>query len=145
MGRDDVCEKKVSLFFLPIKRDEELRCHSYVYHYSESTDRIDVWFAKSDYKTSDYFFHELEFLISEAKEGELQPWRAKSSHLCKSSEVERENRERCANGGIGIEDLYNVTYEFSFSGTTLAKWTSRYEVKGPKKDYVIENVYTRPV
>ena len=44
----------------------------------------------------------------------------------------------------GIDDLYNVTYEFSFSGTALATWTSRYEVKGPKKDYVIENVYIRP-
>jgi hypothetical protein len=63
----------------------ESNANSYVYHYSESTDKIDVWFAKSDYKTSDYFFHELEFLISEKKEGDLQPWRAKSSHLCKFS------------------------------------------------------------
>jgi hypothetical protein len=46
--------------------------------------------------------------------------------------------------GLGIDDLYNVTYEFSFSGTLLKQWKSRYEVKGPKKDYVIENVYTRP-
>ena len=59
--------------------------NSYVYHYSETTDKIDVWFAKSDYKTSDYFFHELEFLTSQKGEGELRPWRARSSHLCKFS------------------------------------------------------------
>lgn len=45
---------------------------------------------------------------------------------------------------IGIEDLYNVEYEFFFKGTTIGKWTSKYNVKGPKKDYTIENLYTRP-
>jgi hypothetical protein len=91
--------KEGECIFRTDERCERLRPYSYVYHYSESTDKIDVWFAKSDYKTSDYFFHELEFLISEKKEGELQPWRAKSSHLCKSNEVERENDngDLCAN------------------------------------------------
>jgi hypothetical protein len=70
-----------SCFLMERERKQLTRC-SYVYHYTESTDKIDVWFAKSDYKTSDYFFHELEFLIPEEK-GELEPWRAKSSHLCK--------------------------------------------------------------
>ena len=117
--------------------------NSYVYHYSESTDKIDVWFAKPDYKTSDYFFHELEFLLpSDKTASDLQPWKAKSSHLCKSS-VGFDDFEMGLTI-IGIDDLYNVTYEFSFQGTVLVKWTSRYEVKGPKKDYVIENLYTRP-
>jgi hypothetical protein len=56
---------------------------SYVYHYVEATDTMNVWFAKSDYKTSDYFFHELEFLQPKSSSMEGEPWRAKSSHLCK--------------------------------------------------------------
>jgi hypothetical protein len=55
---------------------------SYVYHYTELIDKMDVWFAKGDYKTSDYFFHQLEFVTSE-KVGFCEPWRANSSHLCK--------------------------------------------------------------
>lgn len=97
---------------------------SYVYHYTEVTDKMEVWFAKADYKTSDYFFHQLEFVVPE-KAGLGGPWRANSSHLC-------------------IEDMYDVTYEFYFSGATLTRWTSEYTVKGPNKDYIISNVYTRP-
>lgn len=40
--------------------------------------------------------------------------------------------------------MYNVTYEFCFSGATLETWTCEYTVKGPQKDYTIRNVYTRP-
>jgi hypothetical protein len=54
---------------------------SYVYHYTEATDKIEVWFAKGDYKTSDYFFHQIEFVVPE-KAGLGGPWRANSSHLC---------------------------------------------------------------
>jgi hypothetical protein len=57
---------------------------SYVYHYTEFSDKMDVWFAKGDYKTSDYFFHQLEFAVPE-KPGLGGPWKANSSHLCKSS------------------------------------------------------------
>jgi len=42
-----------------------------------------VWFAKSDYKTADYFFHQVEFIIPEKKGSGNDPWHAKSSHLCK--------------------------------------------------------------
>ncbi|PVH85758.1 hypothetical protein DL98DRAFT_568069 [Cadophora sp. DSE1049] len=103
---------------------------SYVYRYFEEKDCIDLWFAKQDYLTADYFFHRVEFIVPDqgeesktrtAREG----WRAVSSHLC-------------------IEDMYDVSYEFSFSGATLETWTCEYTVKGPQKDYTIRNVYTRP-
>ncbi|KAF8854121.1 flavin-containing monooxygenase-like protein [Acephala macrosclerotiorum] len=97
---------------------------SYVYHYTEKGDSMDVWFTKGDGKMSDYFFHKLEFLVEGRRKSLDEPWRAKSSHLC-------------------IEDLYNVEYEFFFKGTTIEKWTSKYNVKGPKKDYTIENLYMR--
>ena len=84
------CLRKEGEFIFRLNlKGQELTRHSYVYHYSESTDKIDVWFAKSDYKTSDYFFHELKFLIPARRDGELQPWRAKSSHLCKLRDSER--------------------------------------------------------
>ena len=41
--------------------------------------------------------------------------------------------------------MYNVDYEFHFRGTVIEKWSSRYVVKGPKKDYRIENLFLRPV
>ena len=57
---------------------------SYVYHYTESKDKMEVWFAKGDYKTSDYFFHQLEFVVPE-RSGLGGPWKANSSHLCRIS------------------------------------------------------------
>ena len=60
---------------------------SYVYRYFEEKDCIDLWFAKQDYLTADYFFHRVEFIVPDqgqesktqsAKEG----WKAVSSHLC---------------------------------------------------------------
>jgi hypothetical protein len=120
---------------------------SYVYHYTETTDKMDVWFAKTDYKTSDYFFHQLEFVVPE-KPGLGGPWRANSSHLCKSPYHLTFSfcRDACNSNMFfaGIEDLYDVSYEFYFCGATLVRWTSQYTVKGPHKDYIISNVYTRP-
>ncbi|KAK0126543.1 hypothetical protein ONS95_008136 [Cadophora gregata] len=103
---------------------------SYVYRYFEETDCIDLWFAKQDYLTADYFFHRVEFIVPDQGEESKsrtvrEGWKAVSSHLC-------------------IEDMYDVSYEFSFNGATLETWTSEYTVKGPQKDYTIRNVFTRP-
>ncbi|KAH9897450.1 FAD/NAD(P)-binding domain-containing protein [Xylariomycetidae sp. FL2044] len=51
-------------------------------------------------------------------------WRARASHLCS-------------------EDMYDVDYEFGFRGVNLREWRLGYGVKGPKKDYGIDGVYTR--
>jgi hypothetical protein len=53
----------------------------------EKTDKINVWFAKGDYKTADYFFHQIDLLIPKEKEHPDDPWKAESSHLCKSSDT----------------------------------------------------------
>jgi len=42
----------------------------------EKTDKINVWFAKGDYKTADYFFHQIDLLIPKEKEHPDDPWRA---------------------------------------------------------------------
>ncbi len=60
--------------------------NSYIYHYVEAKDKLDVWFAKQDYKTQDYLFHELEFIVPAADENKEvnEGWKARASHLCKS-------------------------------------------------------------
>ncbi|KAI1007536.1 hypothetical protein K3495_g685 [Podosphaera aphanis] len=104
---------------------------SYVWRYDGVKDSIEVWFTK-DHKTPDYFFHALIFdPPSSATEdpssssSEHASWRATSTHLC-------------------INDLYRVTYTFSFRGAALQSWSSTYTVHGPKKDYKIENTFARP-
>jgi hypothetical protein len=99
---------------------------TYVHRYSESDDTLSVWFTKMDQKTVDYFFHSLQFVPPTKEEVETGNtlWKANSSHLC-------------------IEDLYDVEYEFYFTGATLRKWGMEYTVKGPAKDYTIRSVYTR--
>ncbi|OWP07512.1 flavin-containing monooxygenase [Marssonina coronariae] len=98
---------------------------SYVYRYFEERDCIDLWFAKQDYLTADYFFHRLKFIVPEKGAAPSGSWKAVSSHLC-------------------IDDMYDVNYEFTFRGATLGTWSAEYTVKGPQKDYMIRNVYTRP-
>ncbi|KAH8665248.1 hypothetical protein BGZ60DRAFT_411052 [Tricladium varicosporioides] len=98
---------------------------SYAHRYTSSTDTLSVWFTKTDHKTIDYLFHELEFIVPSTPSTSVErPWKAKSSHLC-------------------IEDLYDVAYEFWFQGTTLKEWCLEYSVRGPAKDYTIRSVYRR--
>ncbi|CAG8974584.1 hypothetical protein HYALB_00004381 [Hymenoscyphus albidus] len=100
---------------------------SYVHRYTESTDTLSVWFTKADHRTVDYFFHSLQFVAgsgSESSKTGKEPWKANSSHLC-------------------IKDLYDVEYEFFFSGAGLREWSMEYTVRGPAKDYTIRSVYRR--
>ena len=130
----------------------------YVYRYDEGRDALSAWFVRvDDAARADYLFHELEFAVpsSEAVDpsavaseagrvpsgsgggpppsterrgggkGPQRGWRARASHLC-------------------VEDLYDVHYEFNFRAVNLRDWSLGYTVKGPKKDYSIQGVYTRP-
>ncbi|KAI2636052.1 hypothetical protein GGS21DRAFT_63150 [Xylaria nigripes] len=121
----------------------------YVWRYDETTDKLSVWFARTDDQTrADYLFHEVEFIPpsflaggseSENKTHDIAKlihgtnhrfedhggsWRAKASHLC-------------------INDLYDVYYEFDFKAVNLWKWRLGYSVRGPKKDYTIDGTYRR--
>ncbi|CAJ2501278.1 Uu.00g041310.m01.CDS01 [Anthostomella pinea] len=106
----------------------------YVWRYDEAADRLGVWFARTDDAArADYLFHELEFQVpatptTTPNEGGGEQrngcWRARASHLC-------------------VEDLYDVQYEFAFRAVNLRQWRLGYTVRGPKKDYSIEGVYTR--
>jgi hypothetical protein len=103
-----------------------------VWRYNEKTDKLSVWFARTDdQKRADYLFHEVEFLLPKADgagaggEGsDGKGWEAKAGHLC-------------------IDDFYNVKYQFNFKAVNLWDWRLAYTVKGPKKDYTIDGVYSR--
>jgi len=96
----------------------------YVWRYVESTDRLSVWFVRTDdQKRADYLFHEIEFAIP-ADEDDGKGWRATAGHLC-------------------IDDFYDVNYQFRFESVNLKDWRLAYTVKGPKKDYTISGSYTR--
>ena len=95
----------------------------YVWRYDEKKERISVWFARpEDLKRADYLFHEIEFEQPETREN---GWPAKAGHLC-------------------IDDYYDVKYNFGFKAVNLDRWSIDYSVKGPKKDYTIHGIYTRP-
>ncbi|KAI0516763.1 hypothetical protein F5B22DRAFT_606441 [Xylaria bambusicola] len=118
----------------------------YIWRYDEDSDKISVWFARTDDSArADYLFHEIDFIpppslvpdsdavgvpTGDGKDkrepacGKDEAWRAKAKHLC-------------------VEDWYNVHYEFFFHAVNLWEWKLGYSVTGPKKDYTIHGTYRR--
>lgn len=101
----------------------------YVWRYNEKKDKLSVWFVKTDdQKRADYLFHEVEFKVPAADDGQggksAKGWEATAGHLC-------------------IDDFYDVLYQFCFQAVNLRDWRLAYTVKGPKKDYTIDGVYSR--
>lgn len=97
----------------------------YVWRYDDATDKLSVWFVKTDDpKRADYLFHEVDFIVPDDGSDGDKGWEAKAGHLC-------------------VEDFYNVSYEFRFAAVNLTDWRLRYTVNGPKKDYTIDGTYRR--
>ncbi|KAL2147675.1 hypothetical protein VTI28DRAFT_7027 [Corynascus sepedonium] len=103
----------------------------YVWRYDERKDKLSVWFVKTDdQKRADYLFHEVDFVLPKenGEHGENvengKAWEAKAGHLC-------------------IDDFYDVKYKFNFKAVNLWDWQLAYSVKGPKKDYTIDGIYSR--
>ncbi|KAH8890443.1 hypothetical protein GQ53DRAFT_721683 [Thozetella sp. PMI_491] len=98
----------------------------YIWRYNEQTDKLSVWFAKTDdQKKADYLFHQVEFKVPADQESSADAvWEADAGHLC-------------------IDDFYNVNYTFQFAAVNLTNWTLAYKVNGPQKDYTIKGQYSR--
>lgn len=97
----------------------------YVYRYDEAKDTLSVWFVKvEDPLRADYLFHEVEFL-SRGEGACAKGVRAKAGHLC-------------------VEDYYAAEYEFGFEGVVLRGWRTDFRVRGPKKEYSLHGVFSRP-
>ena len=102
------------------------RC--YVYRYQQKTDTISAWFVKPENKSVvDYLFHEVKFKKSDQTMcvgNEGRAIKAQGHHLC-------------------IDDDYDAEYEFISKSEELEKWSIKYQVVGPKKDYTLYASYTQ--
>lgn len=101
----------------------------------QSTDllnaEISVWFTKSGTEKVDYLFH--KFLVQDVDE-ELGI-----------------TKVDCSGGHLCVEDYYSSSYTFHLkrmsdrvNESDLQSWTMVHEVRGPKKDQVIETHFHRP-
>ena len=103
---------------------------SYIYRYEEERQVVSVWFVKGGQAwTADNLFHEISDFDGVAPTISSRSASARASgsrHLCGP-------------------DTYNTSYLFSFlnSGPDLERFTIKYQVEGPRKNYVSEATYER--
>ncbi|KFX90331.1 hypothetical protein V490_06503 [Pseudogymnoascus sp. VKM F-3557] len=119
----------------------------YVYRYAEAEDKLSVWFVKTDNKTVDYLFHELNIICphptaSEQTTNNNTP-REVDEHDPKGLVPPKDRRWTATSHHLCIDDTYDPEYEFAFRGVEVAKWSVGYHVRGPHKDYWIGSVFTR--
>jgi len=102
----------------------------YVYRYNRNRDNITVWFVKvEDGITVDYFFHGLKFLaldggrLSRPEDETGIKLLASGHHLCG-------------------KDNYVVEYGLVWNGSAPKDWTVRFNVQGPRKNYMTSGIYT---
>ncbi|KAM7200209.1 hypothetical protein V8F20_005427 [Naviculisporaceae sp. PSN 640] len=107
----------------------------YIWRYDDRNEKLSVWFVKVDKpKVADYLFHKVQFEVSQDSD---------AASGGKGSGIGRE-RGLCARADhLCEQDFYDVTYAFNFEAVNIKEWTSAYQVKGPKKDYSISNVFKR--
>jgi len=96
--------------------------------------QISIWFVKPGTDQIDYLFHKV--VLQDVTDGEK---------LDKSSIV-----VECNGGHLCVEDYYSSTYTFQLVKTpttmsddlALASWTMLHEVRGPKKDQIVETKFS---
>ncbi|EXJ79313.1 hypothetical protein A1O3_08815 [Capronia epimyces CBS 606.96] len=97
---------------------------------------ISVWFTKPGTNMIDYLFHQIDLPLSQDDGDDTDTdtvllLHGTGGHLC-------------------VADFYSTAYSFSLSRTAgpsatamLSSWSTLHEVRGPKKDQVIETKFTR--
>ncbi|KAI0817261.1 hypothetical protein GGR55DRAFT_673099 [Xylaria sp. FL0064] len=121
----------------------------YVWRYDEGSDKLSVWFARTDDQMrADYLFHELEFipppsLAADGTDGGQIQVPAKDTRERRNSLDARSERWYAKASHLCVEDLYDVHYDFMFKAVNLQEWKLGYSVHGPKKDYTINGTYRR--
>lgn len=93
---------------------------------------ITIWFVKPGTEQIDYLFH--KFLLQHITDG--------SKDGTTVSSVE------CSGGHLCVEDYYSSSYIFDLQNEladnpSLREWNMLHEVRGPKKDQVIETSFSR--
>ncbi|EHY52117.1 hypothetical protein HRR83_003319 [Exophiala dermatitidis] len=106
----------------------------YIWRLNRADDAVNlsVWFTKPGTDTIDYLFHHIDIPYDDANGSASQDemvLHGNGGHLC-------------------VADFYSSSYSFSLShkddGTAiLISWKASHEVRGPKKDQIIETTYTK--
>lgn len=103
----------------------------YVYRFEKDPEKISAWFVKSDDgSTVDYLFHDLNF----------KPLKDASSMMEERAEIDTLiaiGHHPC------VDDKYQADYNFQLTGCALDRWSLKYTVIGPHKDYVADTRYMR--
>lgn len=103
----------------------------YVYRFEKDSEKISAWFVKSDHgSTVDYLFHNLNF----------KPLKDASSKMKERAEIDTliaMGHHPC------VDDKYQADYNFQLRGCTLDRWSLKYTVRGPNKDYIADARYVR--
>lgn len=110
----------------------------YVYRYREDEDRASVWFVKSDGKTVDYFFHDIEFGGGGSGDGEDDGDGEGEGGEGKACSLRRANGYHLCE-----KDHYTPSYAFEYAGANIRRFEVTFDVKGPKKDYSSRSEYIR--
>lgn len=106
----------------------------YIWRLTKAEDAytISIWFTKPGTNTLDYLFHKIDIPFHQnhvSDVGEAVVLRGSGGHLC-------------------VEDFYSSSYTFKLSqkqpgGASLSSWSTMHEVRGPKKDQIIETTFTQ--
>lgn len=100
-----------------------------------SRSEISIWFVKPGTEQIDYLFHKFNV-----------------QHVSNSGNGGKDwTTVECSGGHLCVEDFYSSTYTFQLANEGLANsmshslesWTMHHEVRGPKKEQVIETAFTR--
>lgn len=99
---------------------------------NSAREEITIWFTKPGTEQIDYLFH--KFLIQHVTD--------------QSAGGKNQLTVECSGGHLCVEDYYSSSYIFqlhaqSTENASLREWEMIHEVRGPKKDQVIETTFSR--
>lgn len=89
---------------------------------------VTIWFVKPGTETIDYLFHKIDLRLTGEQRGTVNG----------TSSVEGSGGHLC------IEDFYSSVYTFHLGKEGILNgWDMLHEVRGPKKDQIIETAFTK--
>jgi tRNA A64-2'-O-ribosylphosphate transferase len=119
----------------------------YAYRYSTEKDEVSVWFVEEATRREDPgvvgMFVEMGLESGEEEEGRVRVCEGREVHLC-GEDLYRASY-RFGSGVVGEQGGKEGERQEAKEGKANENewWEVRYDVKGPKKDYVSETRYER--
>lgn len=110
----------------------------YIWRLQESDDKVSmsIWFTKPGTSLIDYLFHSVD-VVREDDGGSSSSDNPETPIVLQGS-----------GGHLCVDDYYSSSYSFNLSSKDhtsagLLSWSMMHEVRGPKKDQIIETTFTR--